>query len=223
VEHMPEVLSAQTRYERSLKDLAISKGAYYPSLSFSAGLGTGYSGANKILDGNPIFTGFVPSGDFTTNGDTVISPMFDYNTVPKPFMDQVDENKNYSVGVYLTVPIFNNLQARNQVSNSKIYVQQAELQLEKAKRDMRQTIEQAYADATSAYKSYQASKLNVKALEEAYNYAKKKYEAGMISSYEFNDANTKLESARNSLLNAKYNYVFRVKVLDFYYGQPLNF
>lgn len=223
VEHRPEVLSAQTRYERSLKDLAISKGAYYPSISFSAGYGTGYSGANKILDGDPIFTGFTPSGDFTTAGDTVISPTFTYNTIPKAFMDQVDENRNYSIGVYLTVPIFNNLQVRNQVSNSKIYVQQSEFQLEKAKHDMRKTIEQAYADATYAYKSYQASKLNVKALEESYNYAKKKYEAGMINSYEFNDANTKLENARNSLLNAKYNYVFRVKVLDFYYGQPLNF
>jgi len=222
VDHRPEVLSAQTRYDRSLKDLAISRGAYYPSLTFSAGFGTGYSGANKVPDGNPIFKGFIPSGDFTTAGDTVVSPVFDYNFTSKPFADQMDENRNYSVGVYLTVPIFNGLQARNQVGISKIAVQQAELQLEKAKRDMRQTIEQAYADARSAYKSYQATKLNVKALEESFNYAKKKYEAGMINSYEFNDANTKLESAKNDMLNAKYNYVFRVKVLDFYYGQPLN-
>jgi outer membrane protein len=121
------------------------------------------------------------------------------------------------------VPIFNGLQARNRVGMSKIAVEQARLQLEKSKRDIRKTIEQAYADARSAYKSYQAAKLNVEALQQAYNYAEKKFNAGMINSYEFNDAKIKLENARNNLLNAKYNYVFRVKVLDFYFGQPLTF
>jgi len=223
VQNRPEVLSAQTRYDRSLKDLAVSRGAYYPSLTFSAGFGTGYSGANLMLDGDPRFTGWKYSGEFTTGGDTVLTPQFEYKTIPKPFADQVDENKNYSIGFYLTVPIFNGLQARNRVGMSKIAVEQARLQLEKSKRDIRKTIEQAYADARSAYKSYQAAKLNVEALQQAYNYAEKKFNAGMINSYEFNDAKIKLENARNNLLNAKYNYVFRVKVLDFYFGQPLTF
>ena len=115
------------------------------------------------------------------------------------------------------------MQIRNNVGRSKIAVKQAELQLEKTKRDMRQTIEQAWADARSAYKSYLASKLNVEALEESFSYARQKFDAGLISSYEYNDAKIKLENARSSLLNAKYNYVFRVKVLDFYYGKPLTF
>ncbi len=222
VKNRPEILSAGTRYDVSLRDLAVARGGYYPSLTFSAGFGTGYSGANKELDGPPVFTGFVPSGDFTTGGDTVISPTFSYNTRPKPFSDQVSENRNYSLGFYLTVPIFNGLQVRNKVGLSKIAVRQAQLQLEKSKLDLRKTIEQAYADARSAYKSYEAARLNVNALKQSFDYAQKKFTAGMINSYEFNDAKTKLENAQNELLNAKYNYVFRVKVLDFYFGKPLS-
>ncbi|OIO99683.1 MAG: hypothetical protein AUJ98_10485 [Bacteroidetes bacterium CG2_30_33_31] len=222
VQSRPEIMSAQIRYERSLRDLSIARSSFYPSISFSAGLGTGYSGANIILDGNPSFNGFFPSGDITSAGDTVLSPSFDYRTKTKAFSDQITENKNYSVGVYLTMPIFNNFQTRNQIVKSKIAIQQADLQLEKTKKDVRQTIEQAYADARSAFKSYQAAMSNVNALEESFNYAKQKFDAGMINSYQFNDSKIKLDNAKNDLLNSKYNYVFRIKVLDFYFGKPLS-
>lgn len=223
VENRSEVQAAQLRYDRSLRDLAISKSGFYPSLSLSAGLGTGYSGANQIIDGNPIFTGFYPNGSITSQGDTVYSPSFDYSMKVKPFMDQFDENTNYSVGLYLSIPIFNNYQTRSQKNTAKLAIQQAEIQLNKTKTDLRKTIEQAYADANNAFNSYQAALLSSKALEKAFNYASKKYEAGMLSSYEYNDAKTKLENAKNNLLNSKYNYVFRIKVLDFYYGKPLTF
>lgn len=219
----PEIKSAESRRDRSLKDLAISKGSYMPSLSLSGGVGTGYSGANSILDGNPVFKGFYPSGDITSAGDTVLTPDFDFNTKTKAFSDQFSDNQNYSIGLYLSIPIFNRFQTKTKVDQSKIAIQQAELQLEKTKHDIRKTIEQAYADARSALKSYEASLLNVQALEESYTYAQQKYSAGMMNAFEFNDAKLKLENAKNNLLNAKYNYVFRIKVLDFYFGQPLNF
>lgn len=223
VNNRSEIQSAEIRYERSLRDLAISQSGFYPSLSLSAGFGTGYSGANKIIDGNPIFNGFYPNGNFTSGGDTVYSPQFDYNLKEKPYMDQFNENQNYTVGLYLSIPIFNNYQTKSQTNISKLAVQQAELQLDNAKRDVRKSIEQAYADAKAAYNSYQAALLNVKALEEAFSYASKKYDAGLVNSYEYSDAKTKLENARNNSLNAKFNYVFRVKVLDFYFGKSLKF
>jgi len=221
LKNRPEIKSAEVRVESSMRDLSIAKGGISPTLSLSAGLGSGYSGANSILDGNPIFTGFVPNGDFTTAGDTVVSPTFDYNTKPKNWDDQFLDNKNYSIGLYLSVPIFNGLQNYTNISQSKIAMQQAELQLDKSKLQMRQTIEQAYADARSAFKQYQAAKIQVDALTESFDYANQRFDAKMITAFEYNDAKIKLDMAKSDMINAKYNYVFRVKVLDFYYGKPL--
>lgn len=217
----PEIKSAELRVESSMKDLSIAKGGISPTLSLSAGLGSGYSGANSILDGSPIFTGYVPNGNITSVGDTVFSPTFDYNTKTKNWNDQFLDNKNYSVGLYLSIPIFNGLQNYTNISQTKIGVQQAELQLEKNKLQMRQTIEQAYADARSAYKQYQAAKIQVEALTESFDYASQRFDAKMITAFEYNDAKIKLDMAKSDVINAKYNYVFRVKVLDFYYGKPL--
>lgn len=221
LENRPEIKSANLRFESAKKDLSIAKGGISPNLSISASIGSGYSGANTIIDGNPSFTGFRPSGDFTSGGDTVISPTFDYATKPKPWGDQFLDNKNYSVGLYLSIPIFNGLQTYTSISQSKIAMRQAELNLEKSKWQMRQTIEQAYADARSAFKKYQASQIQVDALEEAFNYASQRYDAKMITAFEYNDAKIKQSIAKSEMLNAKFNYVFRVKVLDFYYGKPL--
>ena len=222
LQNRPEIKSAEVRVESSKKDLSIAKGGISPTLSMSGGLGSGYSGANKIIDGSPTFGGWTPSGDFTSAGDTVISPIFNYATKPKVWDDQLIDNKNYSIGLYLSIPIFNGLQNYTAISQSKIAMQQAELQLEKSKWDMRQTIEQAYGDARSAYKQYQAAKFQSEALAEAFSYATQRYDAKMITAFEYNDAKIKLSQAQSDVLNAKYNYVFRIKVLDFYSGKPLS-
>ncbi len=88
---------------------------------------------------------------------------------------------------------------------------------------MRQTIEQSYADARSSFKQYEAAKLQVDALTEAYNYSEEKFNAGMIDAFEYNSAKIKLDLAKSQLLTAKFEYVYRVKILDFYYGKPLKF
>jgi len=222
IQNRPEIKSAEVKVESSRKDLSIAKGGISPVISLSAGLGSGYSGANSILDGSPTFTGFTPSGDFTTAGDTVITPTFDYATKPKAMSDQLIDNKNYSIGIYVSIPLFNGLQNHTNINQSKIAMQQAELQLEQTKWNMRQTIEKAYADARSAYKKYEAASIQVEALNEAFTYATSRYEAKMLAAFEYNDAKIKLDMAKSDLLNAKFNYVFRVKVLDFYYGKPLS-
>lgn len=222
-QNRPEIKSAITRINKSEMDLQIAKGYYMPTLRFTAGIGTGYSGANSMIDGNPIYTGYSPTGEFTSSGDTVLAPNFTYNTITKPLGDQFDENQNYSLGLYLSVPIFNKYQVKNNVSRSKIAIRNAELKLEAEKRDMRKTIEQSYTDAVSAKKQYDAAKSSVEALKEAFDYSEQKYNAGLINSYEYNDAKTRLETAKSEMLKAKYNYVFRVKILEFYFGRPIMF
>jgi len=221
IENRPEIKSAEMKVETSKKSLSISKGGISPTLSFSASLGSGFSGANQILDGQPVFTGFKPTGDITSGGDQVLSPNFSYNYKTKDWSDQIVDNRNYSIGFNLRIPIFTGLQTYTRISQSKIAVQQAELQLEQSKRDMRQTIEQAYADARSSFKQYESAKLQVESLQEAFNYSEEKFNAGMIDAFEYNSAKIKLDIAMSQLLTSKFDYVFRVKVLDFYYGKPL--
>ena len=221
LENRPEIKSASMRVESARKDLSISKGGISPNLSLSASLGSGYSGANSILDGTPVLNGYVPNGDKTSAGDFVLSPDFTYNSKPKAWDDQFIDNKNYSIGLYLSIPLFNGLQNSSSISQAKIAMKKAELNLEDAKWKMRQTIEQAYADARSAYNQYEASTIQVEALQEAFTYASQRYDAKMITAFEYNDAKIKLDMAKSDMLNAKFNYVFRVKVLDFYYGKPL--
>lgn len=221
LDNRPEIKSAEIRVEGSKKDLSIAKGKASPHLSISAGLGSGYSGANVLYE-NPVLIGSKPTGNYTTSGDLVMTNVYDYTTTTKNWDDQIKDNNNYSVGFYLTIPIFNGLQTYTATSQSNIALQQAELQLEKSRLEMRQTIEQAYADARSALKSYEASKLQVDALQEAFSYAEQRYDAKMITAFEYNDAKIKLDIARSEMLNSKYNYVFRVKILDFYSGKPLS-
>ena len=221
LKNRPEIKSAEMQVETSKKSLSISKGGVSPSLSFSASLGSGFSGANQILDGSPVFNGFNPNGNITSGGDTVLQPHFTYNYATKSWDDQIIDNRNYSIGFHLTIPIFNGLRTYTNISQSKIAVKQAELQLEQSKRNMRQTIEQAYADARSSFKQYEAAKIQVEALTEAFTYSEEKFNAGMIDAFEYNSAKIKLDFATSQLLTAKFDYVFRVKVLDFYYGKPL--
>ncbi len=221
VENRPEVRSADLRVESANKDLSISKGRISPNLSLSATLGSGYSGANTIFDGEPVLNGYVDNGNVTETGVSVYSPNYTFNTKPKLWGDQITDNRNISMGLYLSIPLFNGLQTHTNISQAKIAMKKAELNLENVKWQMRQTIEQAYADARSAFKQYEASSLQVKALEESFNYASQRYDAKMLTAFEYNDAKIKLNTARSQQLNAKYNYVFRVKVLDFYHGKPL--
>lgn len=222
LQNRPDIKSAALKVEASQKDLDIVRGSYSPSLSLTAGLGSGYSGANTILDGTPTFSGFNPNGMFTSAGDTVLEPMFSYNQKAKLWSDQFIDNKNYSVGLYLRVPIFNNLQTKTNVEQAKIGIKQAELQFEQSKQNLRKTIEQSYTDAAAAANKFIAAEAQLATQDESFKYATQKFEAGVMNAFEYNEAKIKFQSAQSQLINAKYEYVFRMTVLDFYYGRPLS-
>jgi outer membrane protein len=133
----------------------------------------------------------------------------------------LNENLNRSLGFFLTIPIFNNYQVRTGVSRSRIGLENAKLQNQIVREELFQTIQQANADATAALKRYTASQKNVTALEESFRYTEQRFNVGMINSLEYNDAKNRLTAAESEMLQAKYEYVFRIKILDFYLGQPL--
>ena len=121
----------------------------------------------------------------------------------------------------MSVPIFNGFKTKANVSKAKINREKSILNLEQAKQDITTTITQAYADAKAALKQYQASQFSVASLEESFKNTQNKFNFGAATSFEVEQVRGRLVNAKSNLINSKYNFVFRSKVLDFYMGKPL--
>lgn len=219
---MPEISSSEYRLNQASNELKIAKGGYSPRLSLSGSYGTGYSGASKEQIGfNDL--GFAPTGAFVQGTNQLIfAPVSVPIFADKSFEDQLKDNINSSVGISLNIPIFNGLAARNNVSISKVRLEQAHYDLIEAKRQLRQQIESAYLDAVAALEKYEASTLSVKALNESFKYTQERFNVGLINSFDFNNEKNKLIQSESNLLQAKYEYIFKTKVLEFYQGKSLS-
>ncbi|HOP03499.1 MAG TPA: TolC family protein [Tenuifilaceae bacterium] len=191
-ENLPQIMSASLRLSSAEKGVLIAKGARSPRLSFGASYGTG---AQKVLS------------------NTAISM--------DPFMDQVKDNANTNVGLSLTIPIFNGFQVKTAISNSLINLDNARLSLEYEKLLLYKDIQQAFADAIAAFKKFNATEKNLNALGEAFRYSEQKFNLGLVTSFDYTTAKTRLAKAETDLLQAKYEYIFKTKILDFYRGVPL--
>jgi outer membrane protein len=216
--NQPSLMSAELRTKSAEKGIQLSKSGLYPSLSFSGSIGTGYSGlAQKVIG---VETRAVEAG-FTQSGETVFSVVADPILQRTSYREQFGDNVNKSYGLVLTVPIFNNFQVRGNMSRSKIQYEQAKLNYEQTKINLKRTIEQAFADALAALNRYKATKKSVEALREVFRNTEQRFNAGAANPLEYNDSKTRLVAAESNLLQAKYDYVFRYKILDFYMGKAI--
>lgn len=203
------------------KYLAASKGRISPTLTFNASLGTGTSGlAKDVLGVN--FTGYQLSG-ITSGGDSVYTPTSELITRKTSFADQFKNNANKIIGFTLNIPLFNGLQTYTSVKNAKINALNARLSQDLAKQNLYKTVAQAYISAKAALNKYNATKSSVEAANESFKYAQQKFDAGVISAFDFSTAKNRLFAAESNLLQAKYDYIFKLKVLDYYQGKPLTF
>ncbi len=221
VQTQPEIRSADLRIQSAERGVAIARGGMSPSLRAQASYGTGYTEASlEIFDQTP--TG-VNQVFRTDDGVEILMPVFEFETRTKAFSDQLEDNLSRSLGFFLTIPIFNNYQVRSNVSRSKINLENARLQSQITREQLFQTIQQSNADAVAALKRYLASGKNVEALQESFRYTEQRFNVGMVNSLEYNDAKNRLAAAESELLQAKYEYIFRTKILEFYLGEPLRF
>jgi outer membrane protein len=218
--NQPDIKAAEYRLNSAFMGVKSARGAYAPRLTISAAYGTGYSGLRKEPIGSPVLNGFDTIG-VTTSFDYVLVPNYSFDTRITPFNKQLDDNQNRTIGVNLVVPLFNGLQARSATSTAKIQRANAELTLESTKRQLEKTIQQAHADANAAYKKYQASEKSVTALTEAFKYIEQRFNVGMVNTIDFNDAKNKMARSQAELSQAKFDYVFKVKILDFYQGKAI--
>ncbi|HPG34450.1 MAG TPA: TolC family protein, partial [Lentimicrobium sp.] len=222
--NMPEIKAAEYRLLGSEKQLARAKGGYYPSLSLSGSWGTGYSGASQIVDqvlpGQPQLIGYALNPD-AANLD-VYANSFDYTYKTKAWSDQISDNNNQSIGLYLTIPILNGWQSRTNVSKAKIALDNSKIDLEVQKLQLRKTIQQAWADARASLKQYHAAEKKVNATRESFRYAEQKFDVGIMNSVDYNNAKKDLSNAESEQLQSKFDFIFKTTVLDFYMGRPLS-
>jgi outer membrane protein len=138
------------------------------------------------------------------------------------FQDQLKNNKNFGVGVSLNIPVLNGWQVNKNISNSKLAVESSQYTLEGTKKQLYKDIQQAYTDAVAALKKYNASAKAVSSSEESFRYTEQKFNVGMITPVDYNASKNQLLSAQSDMSQAKYEFIFKTKVLDFYKGLPLN-
>lgn len=137
------------------------------------------------------------------------------------FDDQLKNNKNFGLGFSLNIPILNGWQVNTNILNSKLAVENSKYTLEGTRKELYKDIQQAYADAVAALKKYNASAKAVESSEESFRYTEQKFGVGMITPVDYNAAKTQLLNSQSEMSQAKYEYIFKTKVLDFYKGLPL--
>lgn len=137
------------------------------------------------------------------------------------FSDQLDNNLGHFLGLSLNVPIFNRFQVRTNITRAEINHQQAQYNLESEQLRLREAIQNSYTDAKLAAKTYDAAKISVQAQTEAFNYEQEKFKEGITNAFDFSQIKSRLFLAQSQEVRAKFDYVFKTKVLEFYYGTPL--
>ncbi len=184
-----EVKIAQKNVDLAKKDLQISRGAYYPTLSAFFGYNTRYA------DNDPL---------------------------NREFIDQLYLNDGIGYGLQLNVPIFNGFTVRSNVKRNKINLKNTEYQLEQAQLDLESNVYQAYVDANGALKAYEAATVALESQELAYQYAKDRYDVGLTNAFDFSQSKLRYDNARIEENRTKFEYIFKLKVLELYFGVPAN-
>jgi len=195
----PDVKLAEFRTLAAAKAVSVARGGFYPRLSFGGNLSTGYSSGRQRL--NPT----------TMTLEDI------------PLNDQLRDNYSRGVGLSLSIPLWNGYQARSVVNRAKINYQNASLSEQLAKNNLNKIINQAVYDLKAAEKRFASNQSAYASSQAAFETIEQRYQVGLVNSLDFYQAQVNLNKAQFDLIQSKYDLIFRIKVIDFYLGKPLNF
>lgn len=228
----PEVKAAEMRIKSAEISREIARGSKYPVITLNLGLGTQYSsaapGERFVKDGSVTYIE-KPSDDAYVLTNGVKSPVYIKQAIEGGemqkfrYFDQLGTNFNRGIVLNIKIPIFNGYSAKNRIAKSVIEKKQAECQAENVKQQLRQNIEQAYNNYNASIQKLSALENQVKSLEEAFRVAEYSFNLGKVSSVDYNVAKTQLDKARYNRIQAKYEKVFRLKILNFYQNKNTDF
>jgi outer membrane protein len=197
VDFRNDIKLSESNVDLAEKDLDISKGARYPTLTAFFNYNTAYSSRKQ----------FNPATQMFSRVDLI---------------DQFWLFDGIVYGGQLNIPIFNRFGTRNAIRRAEISVKKAKVQLEQEKLALETTVNQAYVAVNNSFKSYEAAQKSLEAGQLAYQYSKERYDVGLMNAFEFSQAQARVDNAEATVIQTKYDYIFRLKVLEFYFGIPIN-
>lgn len=188
-----DIKFSESNVELAETDLAIAKGASYPTLAAFINYNTRYSDQTR----DPI------------TGEKI------------GFKDQLWLNDGISYGTQLNIPVFNGFSNRNSIKRARIDVDRSRIQLEQDKLALETNINQAYVDVENSAKAYESAQKTLEARSLAYQYSKERFDVGLMNAFDFSQAQSRVDNAEAEVIRTKYDYIFRIKVLEFYFGLPI--
>jgi outer membrane protein len=209
-----------TNIELAEKDIDLAKGTLLPTLSAFYNYNTRISYSDRLVETGELLT--APIGFVQENGAVVVG-QFPQREVAGalPFSKQFTQNDGQSYGLSLNIPIFNGLSSKNNIKRRKLNLKRVENQFEQTKLDLESTINQAYNNAQGAFKFYDASQKTLVARQQAFEIAKQRFDAGVLNSFDYVQARQRYQIAASDIIRAKFDYIFKLKVLEFYFGLEL--
>jgi outer membrane protein len=218
--NQPSVAANELRLKSAYLGEKIAASQLMPTLAAGGSLRTNYSNKGRSISG---YQSSVSEQTVYINNQPVTVgfpqelPQFEKT----PYFNQFSNNLSYGVSLSLSIPIYNNNIARGNLNRARLNAEQANLNLTQIKETLKITVGQALADAKAAKTRYMASEKTRNAQKNLFNNATKRFELGNLNAFELTRLKTQMESAEINALIAKYNYIFRAKVLDFYLGKPI--
>jgi outer membrane protein len=218
----PDIKLAELQQQTYAQLIKVAQGNYYPTVSFFGAIGTNYTNqVSTQVVGTTLTNQTI--GTVSINGTTtpVTTPIYAPVYAPYGTFSQLGNNFNQSIGVSVTIPIFNKFQARTSVRKAKLNFENAQVNTDLAKNTLSKTIIQAVLDLEGAEKSYQSALKTYDANKEALNVTKQRYDAGLVNTLDYNTALTNYNTAQNQMIEGQYEVVFRSKVIDYYLGNAI--
>jgi outer membrane protein len=199
-EERVELKIARANLEVAEKDIQIAKGAYQPSLRGFYSFSSRATNSDRISSDG--------SGNFIIQG-------------PAPIFDQFSENKGNAFGIQLNIPILNGFAVRNNVERSKVAFKRSEIAVNQQELDLERNVYTAFTDAKGALNAYEAAVTTLAARKESYKYAQERFDVGLLNAFDLNQSQTLFANAESEVIRTKFDYIFRVKVVEFYFGIPI--
>ena len=212
----------ELRVEAAKKGMSVAKAQFIPEISLFGQLNTNYSSVAETF--TETGSSIVETGDFVTinNQDIpVLTEQRSFSSQQIEYLDQFENNLNSVVGFSVRVPLFNGFRAKNNVALEKVRVEESLVELERTQIEIRNAIKQVHFDMEAAFSRYQSLAKQVEAFEKSFDVNKTRFNNGVSNFLSYITSKNNLENAKINLSNAKYAYLLRVKVLEYYRGQVL--
>lgn len=199
-EERVELKIARANLEIAQKDIEIAKSSLQPTLRGF------YSFSSRATNSDRISTD--ANGNFIVRG-------------PDALLNQFSDNKGNAFGLQLNIPILNGFSVKNNIERSKIAFKRSEIAINQQELDLKRNVYTAFTDANGALNAYEAAVTALEARAESYKYAQQRFEVGLLNAFDLNQSQTLFANAESEVIRAKYDYVFKVKVVEFYFGIPI--